>query len=102
MSSAALEAPEAFDGFQYPRGDPAQHHLAAPPALDVALDVSGATEQALGGIPITLRGEPMRITEIATRDISRWVSGAIQFTPKEKGLLTQRARAILADKATAL
>ena len=49
MSSAALEAPEAFDGFQYPRGDPAQHHLAA-----------GATEQALGGIPITLRGDPMR------------------------------------------
>ena len=50
-----------------------------------------------GGISITLRGTPMRITEIATRDISRWVSGEIRFTPKEKALLTQNARAILAD-----
>ena len=51
-----------------------------------------------GVIPITLRGEPMRITEIATRDISRWVSGDIRFTPKEKELLTERARAIIADQ----
>ena len=43
----------------------------------------------------------MRITEIATRDISRWVSGDIRFTPKEKELLTKRARAIIADKEKA-
>ena len=44
----------------------------------------------------------MRITEIATRDISRWVSGDIRFTPKEKELLTKRARAIIADKDKAI
>ena len=50
-----------------------------------------------GGISITLRGKPMRITTLATRNISQWVSGAIRFTPKERVLLTQRARTILAD-----
>ena len=53
-----------------------------------------------GVIPITLRGEPMRITEIATRDLSKWVSGDIRFTAREKELLTNQARAILADKDT--
>ena len=43
----------------------------------------------------------MRITEIATRDLTKWVSGDIRFTPKEKELLTQQARAIIADKDTA-
>ena len=68
---------------------------AAPPTISIR-ECQQAIEMA-GGIPITLRGEPMRITTIATRDISRWVSGAIRFTPKEKVLLTQRARVILAD-----
>ena len=68
----------------------------SPPTISIrecqqAIEISGA-------ISITLRGEQMRITEIATRDISRWVSGDIRFTPKEKELLTQRARAIIADK----
>ena len=68
----------------------------SPPTISIrecqqAIEISGA-------ISITLRGEQMRITEIATRDISRWVSGDIRFTPKEKELLTQRARAIMADK----
>ena len=40
----------------------------------------------------------MRITEIATRNIRRWVYGDIRFTPKEKELLTEQARAIIADK----
>ena len=45
----------------------------------------------------------MRITEIATRDISRWVSGDIRFTPKEKETphqagATKRAREIIVDK----
>ena len=39
----------------------------------------------------------MRITTLATQNISRWVSGEIRFTPKEKELLTQRARASLAE-----
>ena len=51
-----------------------------------------------GAISITLRGEEMRITEIATRDLTKWVSGDIRFTPKEKELLTNQARAIIADK----
>ena len=33
----------------------------------------------------------MRITEIATRDLSKWVSGDIRFTPREKELLTNQA-----------
>ena len=67
----------------------------APPTISIR-ECQDAIAVA-GGISITLRGKPMRITEITTRDISRWVSGAIRFTPKEKVLLTQRARVILAD-----
>ena len=69
----------------------------APPTISIR-ECQQAIELA-GAIPITLRGEQMRITEIATRDISRWVSGDIRFTPKEKELLTEQARAIIADKA---
>ena len=43
----------------------------------------------------------MRISEIATQDLSKWVSGDIRFTPKEKELLTNQARAIITDKDTA-
>ena len=68
----------------------------SPPTISIR-ECQQAIEIA-GAISITLRGEQMRITEIATRDISRWVSGDIRFTPKEKELLTQRARAIMADK----
>ena len=68
----------------------------APPTISIR-ECQDAIAMA-GGISITLRGKPIRITTLATRDISRWVSGAIRFTPKEKLLLlTQRARAILAD-----
>ena len=67
----------------------------APPTISIR-ECQYALEVA-GGIPITLRGIPMRITTLATRDVSQWVSGKIRFTPKEKALLTQRARAILAD-----
>ena len=59
----------------------------APPTISIR-ECPQAIELA-GAIPITLRGEQMRITEIATRDISRWVSGDIRFTPKEKELLTE-------------
>ena len=55
----------------------------APPTISIR-ECQEAIEIA-GVITITLRGEQMRITEIATRDISRWVSGDIRFTPKEKG-----------------
>ena len=41
----------------------------APPTISIR-ECQQAIAMA-GGIPITLRGEPMRITEIATRDISR-------------------------------
>ena len=68
----------------------------APPTISIR-ECQEAIEIA-GVIPITLRGEQMRITEIATRDISRWVSGDIRFTPKEKELLTKRAREIIVDK----
>ena len=62
----------------------------APPTISIR-ECQHAFEVA-GGISITLRGAPMRITTLATRNISRWVSGEIRFTPKEKALLTQRAR----------
>ena len=59
----------------------------SPPTISIR-ECQEAIEMA-GAITITLRGEPMRITELATRDISRWVSGDIRFTPKEKELLTK-------------
>ena len=68
----------------------------APPTISIR-ECQKAIEIA-GVIPITLRGEQMRITGIATRDISCWVSGDIRFTPKEKELLTKRAREIIVDK----
>ena len=71
----------------------------SPPTISIR-ECQEAIEMA-GAITITLRGEPMRITELATRDISRWVSGDIRFTPKEKELLTNQARVILADKEKA-
>ena len=50
-----------------------------------------------GGIPITLRGEKMFITELKTYRMSKWVSGDRRFTPREKELLTEQARAIIAE-----
>ncbi len=54
----------------------------SPPIISIK-ECQKAIEIA-GAISITLRGEEMRITEIATRNISQWVSGDIRFTPKEK------------------
>ena len=68
----------------------------SPPIISIR-ECQKAIEIA-GAISITLRGEEMHITEIATRDISRWVSGDIRFTPKEKERLTEQARAIIADQ----
>ena len=70
-----------------------------PPTISIR-ECQQAIEIA-GAISITLRGEEMRITEIATRDLTQWVSRDIRFTPKEKELLTQQARAIIAAKDTA-
>ena len=63
--------------------------LIAPPKTSIA-DCRKAIEIA-GSIPLTIRDEEMRITEIETRG-SRWVSGDIRFTPREKELLTEQAR----------
>ena len=52
-----------------------------------------------GGIPITLRGETMFITDLKTHRMSQWVSGDRSFTAKEKELLTKQARAIIAEHA---
>ena len=68
----------------------------SPPMISIK-ECQKAIEVA-GSISITLRGEEMRITEIATRNISQWVSGDIRFTPKEKELLTEQARAIIEDQ----
>ena len=46
----SLQAPEALGRLEDPGGDPAQHHLAAPPALHVAFDVAGPADEALGGV----------------------------------------------------
>ena len=69
--------------------------LIAPPKISIK-DCRKAIEVA-GGIPITLRGEKMRITEIEMKG-SRWVNGDLRFMSKEQELLTERARAILADQ----
>ena len=69
-----------------------------PPTISIR-ECQQAIEIA-GAISITLRGEEMHITEIATRDLTKWVSGDIRFTPKEKELLTNQARAIIAAKDT--
>ena len=52
-----------------------------------------------GGIPVMIRGEQVLITRDLRVQGKRWVSGDIRFTPKEKELLTDQARAIIADKA---
>ena len=70
-----------------------------PPTISIR-ECQQAIEIA-GAISITLRGEEMRITEIATRDLTKWVSGDIRFTPKEKELLTDQARLIIAGRDTA-
>ena len=69
-----------------------------PPTISIR-ECQQAIESA-GAISITLRGEEMRITEITTREITKWISGDIRFTPKEKELLTNQARAILAGNDT--
>ena len=48
--STSLQAPEPLAASRTPAGDPAQHHLAAPPALHVAFDVAGPAAEALGGV----------------------------------------------------
>ena len=48
--SMSLQAPEPLGRFEDAGGDPAQHHLAAPPALHVAFDVAGPADEALGGV----------------------------------------------------
>ena len=45
-----LQAPKALGGFEDAGGDPAQHHLAAPPARDVTLHVTGPADEALDGV----------------------------------------------------
>ena len=48
--SMSHQAPEPLGRFEDAGGDPAQHHLAAPPALHVAFDVAGSADEALGGV----------------------------------------------------
>ena len=47
---ASLQALEPRGGFEDAGGDPAQHHLATPPALHVAFDVAGPADEAFGGV----------------------------------------------------
>ena len=60
-----------------------------------------AIEIAGGGIPVMIRGEQVVITRAPRVQGKRWVSGDIRFTPKEKELLTNQARVIIAGKDTA-
>ena len=43
--SISCQAPEPLGRFEDAGGDPAQHHLAAPPALHVAFDVAGLSNR---------------------------------------------------------
>ena len=63
--------------------------------------VERASEIAGGGIPVMIRGEQVVITRAPRVQGKRWVSGDIRFTPKEKELLTNQARVIIAGKDTA-
>ena len=63
------------------------------------ISIKECQEAIAGGIPITLRGEKMFITELKTYRMSKWVSGDRRFTPKEKELLTTQARTIIAENA---
>ena len=74
-----------------------------PPKISIR-DCQEAIEIA-SGIPLTIRGEKMLITKVATegtrsKPSSRWVSGDLRFTCKEQELLTKLARAIIANKAS--
>ena len=48
--SMSLQAPKPLGRFEDAGGDPAQHHLAASPALHVAFDVAGPADEALDGV----------------------------------------------------
>jgi len=45
-----LQTPKALGRFEDAGGDPAQHHLAAPPARDVTLHLTGPADKALDGV----------------------------------------------------
>ena len=48
--SMSLQAPEPLGRFEDAGRDPAQHHLAAPPALHVAFDMAGPADHAIDGV----------------------------------------------------
>ena len=62
----------------------------------------GSCQRAIGivggSIPAMIRGEQVLITRDLRVQGKHWVSGDIWFTPKEKELLTKRARDIIADQ----
>ena len=67
----SFQAPEPLGRFEDTSGEPAQHHLAASPALHVTFDVAVPADEALGGIRGGQRvldpgGEAERTTSLAT------------------------------------
>ena len=61
----SLHSSEAFHGFEDASRDPARHHLAIAPAFEVALHVTGTTEETLRGVPDGVRG---RVTTQSSTD----------------------------------
>ena len=73
--SMSLQAPEPLGRFEEAIGDPAQHHLAAPPALHVAFDVAGPADEALGGVGRGPRApETRREASVSTVTVSSCLS----------------------------
>ena len=62
----------------------------------------GSCQRAIGivggSISAMIRGEQVLITRDLRVQGKHWVSGDIRFPPKEKELLTKRARDIIADQ----
>ena len=65
------QPPEAFDGFEHARGDPAQHHLPSAPALHIPLHVASTTQQTLGGVLGRAFPQSQRVCLAIRRDPER-------------------------------
>ena len=64
-----------------------------------AINIARRRDMITRGWTVTLGDEKLFITELKTHRMSKWISGDRIFTPREKELLTEQARAIIAEHA---
>ena len=72
-----FQATEAVDGFKDAGGDPAYHHLAVAPALDVPLHRTGATDETLCSIA-RAQWSTQRRRQTKTDDRQRFIESFTQ------------------------